>query len=75
MAQGPAEVHFPKNRQVDPACLMDDEVDIRSIWGYSLDGRQCLGPHNIHSSVLSKEPTQGGAAQVKTCKREVPAGA
>jgi hypothetical protein len=69
------DVRLPKNRQVAPACLMDGEVDISSIWGYSLDGRQCLGPHNIHSSVLGKEPPQGGAAQVETCKREAPAGA
>lgn len=68
------EVRLPKNR-VAPACLMDDEVDISSIWGYSLDGRQGLSPHNIHSSVLGKEPLQGSIAQVETCKREVSAGA
>lgn len=54
---------------------MDDEVDISSIWGYSLYGRQGLGPHNIHSSVLCKEPLQGSTAQMETCKRETAAGA
>lgn len=68
------EASLPKTR-VAPACLMDDEVDISSIWGYSLDGRQGLGPHNIHSSVLGKEPPQGSTAQVETCKREASAGA
>lgn len=51
------------------ACLTDDEVDISTIWGYSLDGRQCLGPHGVHSGILGKEPPQGSAAQVGTWGR------
>jgi hypothetical protein len=52
-----------------PACLTDDEVDVRTIWGHSLDGRQCLGPYDVHSNILSKEPLQGGTAQGNTWRR------
>lgn len=64
------EVCLTKNRQVASAYLMHDEVDIRPIWGYSLDRRQCLGPQDIHSSILGKEPAQGSTAQVEAWKRE-----
>lgn len=65
------EAH-PKNTQGTSACLTDGEVDIGTIWGCSLDGGQFLGPYDSHSSILGKEPLQGGAAKVGTWKREVP---
>lgn len=70
--EGP-EAH-PKNTEVTPACLADDEVDISTIWGYALDGGQGLGPHDSRGSVLSKKPLQRGTAQVETWKRKAPAG-
>lgn len=61
----------PQAGQLTPACLADDEVDISAIWGHSLDGGQCLGPHDVRDGILGKEPLQGGRTQGHAWRREV----